>query len=289
MLGDKKKSTNRLSGLFSKGSSDTQDTSSARTNTTSSQSTGRLTKVKNRISSATHLAPEYPPPSPPTAPRHVSLANPTIQPVTPVESTASLEQLEPPPAFGASPGSRNASPSRGGPSHGGSRPGTPGADSATEGNLKKLRRKSKLFGGSLVDEGTGSVTQTQESPLAWIVGHKGKVPYNLAMLLNGEKVRRSSQVGAQASVLTCGRRSPNFGTNKAIPSSTSFREHRTRAPPSASTPPSTPHHNSLPASSMAAYIAMRALRHHKRAQTGRRGVSRVRSTRSHGRLRLTRA
>jgi hypothetical protein len=29
----------------------------------------------------------------------------------------------------------------------------------------------------------------QDQPLAWIVGHKGKVPYNLAMLLNGEKVR----------------------------------------------------------------------------------------------------
>jgi hypothetical protein len=184
MLGDKKKSSNRLSGLFSKSSSDTQENGSVKTSTTSPQSTGRLTKVKNRLSSATHLAPEYPPPAPPTAPRHSSLTNPTIQPVTPIESTASLETLEPPPAFGAPPGSRNASPSRGG-----SRPGTPGADSSSEGNLKKLRRKSKLFGGSLPgDQSTGSGSQAQDSPLAWIVGHKGKVPYNLAMLLNGEKV-----------------------------------------------------------------------------------------------------
>jgi hypothetical protein len=194
MLGDKKKSSNRLSGLFSKSPSDTQDGGSAKTSTTSPQSTGRLTKVKNRISSATHLAPEYPPPAPPTAPRHSSLTNPTIQPVVPQESTVSLETLEPPPAFGAPPGSRNASPARGGPSRGGSRPGTPGADSSSEGNLKKLRRKSKLFGGSLAgDQSTGSVSQAQDSPLAWIVGHKGKVPYNLAMLLNGEKVSHGSE------------------------------------------------------------------------------------------------
>jgi hypothetical protein len=26
--------------------------------------------------------------------------------------------------------------------------------------------------------------------MAWVVGHKGRVPYNLTMLLNGEKVSR---------------------------------------------------------------------------------------------------
>jgi|TARA_R110002003_G_scaffold2062_5_gene23956 hypothetical protein len=180
MLGDKKKSSNRLSGLFSK--SDAQDSSSAKTkSTTSSESTGRLTKVKNRIASATHLAPEFPPPPPPTAPRHVSLSNPTIQPVEPVESTASLAPLEPPPTLGV-PRSRASSPVS-------SRPGTPNADSSGEGNLKKLRRKSKLFGGSQAgDEAPGGISNAQHKPLAWIVGHKGKVPYNLAMLLNGEKV-----------------------------------------------------------------------------------------------------
>ncbi|KAH8708442.1 hypothetical protein GQ44DRAFT_691027 [Phaeosphaeriaceae sp. PMI808] len=173
MLGDKKKSTNRLSGLFSKGSSDTHDSGSANTKSaTPSESTSRLTKVKNRISSATHLAPEYPSPSPSVAPRHSSLQNP------PPSRPPALAPLEPPPSFGGgSAGSRNASPSRGS-----SRPGTPNAD---HGNLKKLRRKSKLFGGSQTGE---EVNGVHNSPLAWIVGHKGKVPYNLAMLLTGEKV-----------------------------------------------------------------------------------------------------
>jgi hypothetical protein len=56
--------------------------------------------------------------------------------------------------------------------------------------LKKLRRKSKLFGSSQVDVGApaGASSAPHTEPLAWIVGHKGKVPYNLAMLLNGEKV-----------------------------------------------------------------------------------------------------
>lgn len=178
MLGDKKKSSNRLSGLFSKETPDAKPKSQ-----TPSESTNRLQKVRNRISSATHLAPEYPPPGP-AAPRHVSLSNPTIQPVESAAPTnaAALEPLEPPPSLGV-PGSRTSSPSRGR-----SRPGTP---DASEGNLKKLRRKSRLFGGSQGgDESPGAITRAQDSPLAWIVGHKGKVPYNLAMLLNGEKVRR---------------------------------------------------------------------------------------------------
>jgi hypothetical protein len=179
-LGDKKKSTNRLSGLFSKSASDTASTNTK--SATSSESTGRLTKVRNRLSSATYLAPDYPPPSSPNAPRHSSLQNPTIQPVESSEFSAAFAPLEPPPPLTV-PGSRNASPTGRG-----SRPGTPGGDSsAGEGNLKKLRRKSKLFGGSQADL-VGSATPVQEKPLAWIVGHKGKVPYNLAMLLNGEKV-----------------------------------------------------------------------------------------------------
>jgi hypothetical protein len=179
MLGDKKKSSNRLSGLFSKSTSDSQDAASTKTRSTTSDSTGRLTKVRNRISSATHLAPEYPTPTSPSAPRHVSLQNPTIQPVETSEFSAAFAPLEPPPPL-AAPGSRAASPSSGR----GSRPGTPAGDSsAGEGNLKKLRRKSTLVG-------LAGATPAQDKPLAWIVGHKGKVPYNLAMLLNGEKVRR---------------------------------------------------------------------------------------------------
>jgi hypothetical protein len=47
-----------------------------------------------------------------------------------------------------------------------------------------------MFGGS-----NGSTADLSSAgaaggnPLAWIVGHRGKVPYNLTMLLNGEKVR----------------------------------------------------------------------------------------------------
>ncbi|CAO2652473.1 Nn.00g007560.m01.CDS01 [Neocucurbitaria sp. VM-36] len=180
MLGEKKKSSHRLSSLFSVGSSDSQESKSTKATTaSSSESSGRLTKVKKRISSATHLAPEYPPPPPPKSARDVSLSNPTIQAVEPA---ASLEPLEPPPTLDVP--SRGSSPSRGG-----SRPGTPNLDAPSEGNLKKLRRKSRLFGGSQGGDGALPDAQHgQSSPLAWIVGHHGKVPYNLTMLLNGEKV-----------------------------------------------------------------------------------------------------
>jgi hypothetical protein len=191
MLGDKKKSSNRLSGLFSKSSDTSESGANKHKSPTPTEPTNRLTKVRNRLSSATHLAPDYPPPQASNAQRPASLANPTIQPVESLESTANLAPLEPPPPLTA-PGSRNVSPSGKG-----SRPGTPGADSGSEGNLKKLRRRSKLFGGSQMGDGLtggGSAPAAQDSPHAWIVGHKGKVPYNLAMLLNGEKV--SGRLGA---------------------------------------------------------------------------------------------
>lgn len=177
-MGDKKK--NRLSSLnlFSKPPSDAPDANFLSTN--SSESSGRLTKVRNRISSAssaTHLAPDHLPPVQPAAPRHVSLMNPTM------ESTDLLQPLEPPPPLSV-PGSRTVSPSGSR-----SRPGTPN-DSANEGNLKKLRRRSKMFGGSAGDTGAGAI-QGQHSPVAWIAGHRAKVEYNLAMLLSGEQVRGS--------------------------------------------------------------------------------------------------
>ncbi|KAF1844237.1 uncharacterized protein K460DRAFT_291040 [Cucurbitaria berberidis CBS 394.84] len=179
MLDDTNKARRRLSSLFSAGSSESQESKPANTNhTTPSEPRGRLTKVKNRISSATHLAPEYPPPpSPPKAAR--SLSNPTIQPVVAVEPAATLESLEPPPTLEVP--SRGTSPFRNG-----SRPSTPNLDVPSEGNLKKLRRKSRLFGGS--QSSIGPAQHDQSKPLAWIVGHQGKVPYNLTMLLNGEKV-----------------------------------------------------------------------------------------------------
>ncbi|UPX16418.1 uncharacterized protein EKO05_0006818 [Ascochyta rabiei] len=184
MLGEKKKPSHRLSSLFSMGgSSEPQQSSSA----ASSESSGRLSKVKNRVSSAastpsapsaTHLtAPEYPPPSPQ---RRQSPPNQlTIQPV----GSPALEPLEPPPHLDVP--SRSSSPGGFG-----SRPGTPNLEVGNEGKLRKLRRKSGLFGGN-----NSSLTDVSRAgaggggnPLAWIVGHKGKVPYNLTMLLNGEKV-----------------------------------------------------------------------------------------------------
>ncbi|KAF2735696.1 hypothetical protein EJ04DRAFT_511644 [Polyplosphaeria fusca] len=171
MLPDKKRS-NRLSSLLSLGSS--SDGGSV----TSSESTGRLSKVKNRISS-THLAPEYPPPAPPSYGAH---QQPTI---TPVASAPAA--LEPPPPL-AIPRSRNSSPARGAL---GGRPETPTTESSgglqapVEG-MKKLKRKSGLFGGGRSSE--EKVIEPGAGPMAWVVGHKGKVQYNLTMLLNGEKV-----------------------------------------------------------------------------------------------------
>ncbi|KAF2999452.1 hypothetical protein E8E13_007935 [Curvularia kusanoi] len=184
MMGDKKKPSHRLSSLFSLGGSSEQSSNSA----ASSESSGRLSKVKNRISSAaststtqsaTHLtAPEYPTPLPQ---RRQSPPNQlTIQPVGSGSGSPALEPLEPPPHLDVP--SRSSSPGGWG-----SRPGTPNLEVGNEGKLKKLRRKSGLFGGL-----NGSTTDVSNAaganPLAWIVGHKGKVPYNLTMLLNGEKV-----------------------------------------------------------------------------------------------------
>ncbi|KAF1914491.1 hypothetical protein BDU57DRAFT_549650 [Ampelomyces quisqualis] len=182
MLGVRKKSSSRLSSLFSKSTADAQETASSKLKPpTAPESTRRLTKVRARLSSATHLAPDN---SPQPGPRNFSLSNPYIQRVHSVETTADLAPLEPPPPL-AVPRSRNASPSRGG-----SRPSTSGADSSGEGALKHLRRKSRLFSSSQVDLSAPAFVSPAlpERPFAWIVGHKGRVPYNLAMLLNGEKV-----------------------------------------------------------------------------------------------------
>ncbi|KAF1947419.1 hypothetical protein EJ02DRAFT_449594 [Clathrospora elynae] len=181
MLGDQKKSSHRLSSLFSAGSSDTPDSKPIKTSPVpSSETSSRLTKVRNRLSSATHLAPEYSSP-PLKSPRGVSLSNPPIQPMGAAYAPATaFEPLEPPPALEVPP--RGESPYN-------SRPGTPNLDVPAEGKLKKLRRRSGMFGGGSGDDTTAGAQQGQDCPLAWIVGHKGKVPYNLAVLLNGEKVQ----------------------------------------------------------------------------------------------------
>ncbi|KAF1995635.1 hypothetical protein P154DRAFT_341994 [Amniculicola lignicola CBS 123094] len=93
--------------------------------------------------------------------------------------------LHPPPPI---PGPASRSPS---PGQGLGRPGTPPSD--TGGSRlapveeKKKRRVSRLFGGG-ASSSNEQVHQQQAGPLAWVLGHQGKVPYNLTMLLNGEKV-----------------------------------------------------------------------------------------------------
>jgi hypothetical protein len=175
MLSDKKRSSHRLSSLFK--SSDTDAGSTA-----SSDSGSRLSRVKNRVSSVTHLAPDYPPPP---APQHGAQLPPTIQPVE-----SAPVALPPPPPISTR--SRSASPAR---LVRNSRPGTPNADSAVnllapgnDSKLKKLKRKSGLFGGGNNSSDDERGNQATNGPPAWIVGHQGKYPYNLAPLLHGEKV-----------------------------------------------------------------------------------------------------
>lgn len=190
-MGDKKKPSRRISSLFSLGGSSSEPPASS--SAASSESSGRLSKVKNRISSAasssstqqsaTHLtAPEYPEPSMPRRQSPPNLL--TVQPVgaVTIEPLSPLSPLSPPPPLLDVP-SRSSSPGGFG-----SRPGTPTVGVEGEGKLRKFRRKSGLFGignGSSTDVSRGGGAS---KPLAWIVGHKGQVPYNLTMLLNGEKV-----------------------------------------------------------------------------------------------------
>lgn len=188
----KKNAGRRLSSLFSLGSNDSKDKEPKESvSAASSDSGSRLSKVKKRITSHS-VAPEYPPPS--HTPRNVSDSTPvTIQTVDSV--AAAFEPLEPPPALTSSqPNSRSSSPSR----LSKSRPGTPGTPSggllatATDLETKKNRRRSRLFGyGESSDERVNGSQTRLNGPLAWVVGHKGKVEYNLTMLLNGERVSRT--------------------------------------------------------------------------------------------------
>ncbi|ORY13864.1 hypothetical protein BCR34DRAFT_561477 [Clohesyomyces aquaticus] len=193
----KKRSSHRLSSLFSSSSAGDNEMGSAASSESTSTG-GRLTKIKSRVSSGQHLAPAYPPPPPPD---YSSFQQPTIASVEsapavlqPTLQPPLLSPLQPPPPMsttpgGSRPGSRSASPAR---SDMNSSPGTPVDGSnrlvpAEAGALKKLKRRSKLFGGAQSSDEQVDVSPLG-GPLAWVVGHRGKVPYNLTMLLNGEKV-----------------------------------------------------------------------------------------------------
>ncbi|KAF2715797.1 hypothetical protein K504DRAFT_469901 [Pleomassaria siparia CBS 279.74] len=182
-MSNKRRSAHRLSSLFNLGSSsDKQETGSI----ASSNSSGRLTKVKNRISSATHLTPDYPL-SPAQTYQNASHPQSTIQPVEPVEPAPLSLQVPPPHIFNSQ--SRPSSPIR---PHNAEQPTTPTGGPGiahllhVEGT-KKLRRRSRLFGGGQGSDEQGNETG-QDNPLAWVVGHRGQVPCNLALLLAGEKV-----------------------------------------------------------------------------------------------------
>ncbi|USP80234.1 hypothetical protein yc1106_07508 [Curvularia clavata] len=183
MLGEKKKASHRLSSLFSVGSSSTSTSDAAssasiKTSPAPTSEPNRLAKVRNRISSATHLAPDHAAaPKSPKSPNQAALAaNDTLHPVVP----ADLEPLEPPPLLDVA--SRPSSPAN-------SRASTSSLDPNPEGRLKKLRRKSMLFGGGPANGADPSEPgNAAGNPPAWIVGHKGKVPYDLKALLKGEKV-----------------------------------------------------------------------------------------------------
>ncbi|KAF2203488.1 hypothetical protein GQ43DRAFT_469973 [Delitschia confertaspora ATCC 74209] len=179
----KKKSSYRLSSLFSISSS-TSDTTSAASSSSSSS-----TVPKTRQPSAQHLSPNYPPPAPPqlgSIPQGLT--------IVPVESApVALQPLST--SRPVSRGSRGDSPARRSPLSSGpsTRPGTPNSEAgnkvAGDALRKRLRRKSKIFTfGSSSHESVYQPENSPASPLAWIVGHEGKVPYNLALLLNGEKV-----------------------------------------------------------------------------------------------------
>lgn len=186
----RKNAGRRLSSLFSMGSADSKDSNESKdtSSTTSSQSSSRLSKVKKRIVSHS-LTPDYPAPDP--SPRSVPPTAPvTIQHVE--SASAAFEPLEPPPPLTSSnPNSRSSSPSR----LNKSRPVTPGSTPngglliPSDPEVKKNRRRSKLFGyGDSSDERVQDGQRHVGGPLAWVVGHKGKVEYSLTLLLNGERV-----------------------------------------------------------------------------------------------------
>lgn len=62
-----------------------------------------------------------------------------------------------------------------------------------EAAAKKTKRRTMLFGGGKSSD--DAVHAAADVPQAWIVGHKGKVSYNLSPLLNGEPVSLYVNVG----------------------------------------------------------------------------------------------
>lgn len=199
-MATKKKSSHRLSSLFSLSSLSLSSSQDHKDDTRSASASDRLSPVPGyspnaspgigKLTKSPHeragsgqllTPPVYSSP----VPYHSELPSTSPQ-------IGWLEDLPPPPTIGdVSPGSRSMSPSTSRPgSRASSRPATPTLEVTIEGPAQtkhsKLRRMSWMPGSSKSHNRDGS-----QAPTAWVVGHPGKIPYNLGPLLAGEKVGRS--------------------------------------------------------------------------------------------------
>ncbi|CAI6336356.1 unnamed protein product [Periconia digitata] len=195
MLSSKKRSTHRLSSLFMSSHNDSSDT----TSNGSSAGSGRLTKLKNRVSSSsTHLPiDQNPPPVPKLPPQHaVPMPPPSSRSAPPVQAPANITTqepdavLQPPPSIVTmnSPRSRSSSPGRLNKSRPNTSQGISNGSSMlapADASAKKSRRASRFFGGG---KSSDDSLKEKNVPQAWVVGHKGKVPYDLAPLITGAPV-----------------------------------------------------------------------------------------------------
>lgn len=206
-MASKKRSSQRLSSLFSLSSSDqgvkskslVEDIPSAPypsnylsvdANRSRIPVARKLTKAPHkRVPSGQQLPPNYPPPPPPDPELY---GQPTITPVSAAPATTEFLPPHAPPndtlASGPSTGSQPAS-------RASTRPGTPVLDGPNErhsslpapSNNTKAKRRSWLLGGARSSDERVSEFG-HGGPLAWVIGHDGKVPYNLSLLIGGEKV-----------------------------------------------------------------------------------------------------
>ena len=101
----------------------------------------------------------------------------------------------PPPIPGvAGPGSRNSSPARSVAGSGtSSRPTTPrrqysNPDPITLSTLNPPMKEEKRKSRGLFGRSKNKKTEESHGPLAWVIGHEGRVPYNVSALINGERV-----------------------------------------------------------------------------------------------------
>ena len=150
----------------------------------------KLTKAsRERVPSGQLPPPGYPPPPPPNSELH---GQPIITSASAAPATTELLSLHAPlnGTLASGPSTRSQPASRAS-----TRPGTPVLDGPNErhsslpapSNSTKAKQRSWLLGGA-----RSSDERVSESghggPLAWVIGHHGKISYNLSLLIGGEKV-----------------------------------------------------------------------------------------------------